>query len=149
MRELALNSSNINEFDILFRNLIGHDLSNGRWKQFQGVKPGYPVDLYYTDDTMTIEVPVIGARIENIKVVRSGDELSVSYHRDKENEKFNANVNWVHRGIVRRDFDMAWKISPKFNLKELTSTIKNGLLTITIPAEKSQLPEEVKINILD
>ena len=52
---------------------------------------------------------------------------------------------YIHKGITRKSFDMGWKISPKFDLSNISANMEDGLLTLTIPTCEECLPKTVII----
>jgi HSP20 family molecular chaperone IbpA len=49
-------------------------------------------------------------------------------------------VDYIHKGIAKRSFNLGWKIDSKFDLKKIVAKFENGLLTIGIPfAKESQV----------
>jgi len=129
--------SSIDPFDILFQNM----LRGTGFKTIQS-KIDYPCDIYFNDDFLVFNIPVVGGKAEDIKVIKTDDEVIVSYHRS---DKAPDNVNYLSRSVVRRDFELAWKISPKFDLENLQANYQNGLFTIQIPWAKKSLPKEVPV----
>lgn len=131
-------SSNIDPLEILFRNVLR---SSGY--RPVGTKHEYPYDVYFGDEFLIIDIPIVGGKTEDIKVTHTDDELRVSYHRS---EKLDANVTWLARNITRRDFDLVWRVPPsKVDLQNLHANYRNGLFSIQIPWAKASLPKEVKV----
>lgn len=134
----TLYPSSIDPFDILFQNM----LRGTGFKTIQS-KIDYPCDIYFNDDVLVFNIPIVGGKAEDIKVIKTDDEVRVSYHRsDKAPED---DITYVSRSVVRRDFELAWKISPKFDLENLQANYQNGLFTIQIPWAKKSLPKEVPV----
>lgn len=134
-----LTSTGIDPFDLLFRNA----LKSATYQPFSvNTKLNYPCDIYFNDEFLTFDIPILGGKIEDIKVTKTDDELYVSYHRS---DKSTDSCTYLSRGIVRRDFEFSWKISPKFDLENLHANYRNGLFSIQIPWAKRALPKEVPI----
>lgn len=133
-------SDSINPFDILFANVL-------RGNEFRPInsKVDYPCDVYFNDEFLVFNIPIVGGRIDDIKLVKTDDEIRISYHRS---DKRDDSVTYLYRSVVRRDFEMAWKISPKFDLENLQANYKDGLFSIQIPWAKKSLPQEVPISNL-
>ena len=52
---------------------------------------------------------------------------------------------FMHRGIARRSFDMGWKVSPDYDLRQLDATMRNGLLQITVPKSEKAKAKFIEI----
>ena len=52
---------------------------------------------------------------------------------------------YIWRGIGRRSFDLAWKISSDLDLHKASATMDKGLLTIDIPFAESRAPKQLTI----
>ena len=134
-----LSDTGIDPFDLLFRNALKSTV----YQPFSvNTKLNYPCDIYFNDEFMVFDIPVINGKIEDIKVTKVDGELCVSYHRS---DKPTDSGTYLNRGIVRRNFDFSWKISSKFDLENLHANYQNGLLSIQIPWAKRPLPQEVPI----
>lgn len=128
-------------FDVLFRNLFN---TNSHFDTFSENKPNYPIDAYESDNKLKIEIAAIGLNKEDIDISVEGNILKVSdllKDECKESEKCVS----LHRGIARRKFNLAWKVSNKYDLSKLEATLDKGLLRISIP--KSKESEAIKIEI--
>lgn len=131
-------SSTIDPFEILFRNA----LRAGYGYQPIGRKPDYPYDVYFNDEFLSIDIPILGGNVDDIKVTHTDDELRVSYHRS---DKPDGDVTYLTNSIVRRDFELVWKIPAKFDLENLHANYRGGLFSVQIPWAKKSLPREVKV----
>lgn len=128
-------------FDLIFNDL----LRGSGYRPFNEVKPNFPLDIYTTSEFLVFEIPLSGVDSENLEITKTNDELRISYkpiNPDQERE-------YIHRGIARRSFEFAWRISPKFDLSQLSNTYSKGLLSIFIPWAKNALPERVPVLDLD
>lgn len=128
------------EFNLLFKNM----LSSGA--EFQplstGLKMPYPTNVWYNDEFIAIEIPVLRAKAEELEITRSNEILRVKCTRNK---TLDEGKNYVSRGIVERDFDFQWKIPNKVNYKEISNTLEDGVLTIFLPIAKEAKPERIPI----
>lgn len=126
------------DLDLFFQNLLS---PRSGWQPLT-VKPDYPTDIYSDSDGLTIEVPIVDGNINDIEVVRSGDEIKVLYHRP---DVDTSNRKYQQRGIAKRDFEFLWRIGNKYDVSLMTTSYDNGLLKLTVPWAKSALPERVEI----
>lgn len=126
-------------FDLLLNNLLR---GTGYEPFTRQQNPGYPLDVYVNEEYLVFDIPIVGGSIDDIKVVKTNDELRIEYHRPDDH---NPETQWIHRGIARRDFELAWRIGPKWDLHSLHTTFQNGLLKIYVPWAKNARPQEVEI----
>ena len=49
------------------------------------------------------------------------------------------------KGIAKRDFDFAWKISKELDLSKAEASMAKGLLIISIPYAKDRAPKQIVI----
>ena len=124
--------------DLLFKNFFETD---SHFQSHAEIKPNYPCDLFTDDDGLHIEIAAVGINKKDIKIETAENQIKVIYDKtDEENS-----VDYIHRGIARRSFNLGWKISPKFNLNKVKADMDKGLLKIFIPISDEAKPKEIKI----
>ena len=124
--------------DLLFKNFFETD---SHFQSHAEIKPNYPCDLFTTDEGLGIEIAAVGLDKNDIKIETAENQIKVIY--DKTDEE--SSVDYIHRGIARRSFNLGWKISPKFNLNRVDAKMDKGLLTIFIPIADEAKPKAIKI----
>ena len=131
--------------DLLFKNLFG----DSQYSSVMDSEFRYPVDITTTSNQLKIDIAVVGANDDDISITTDGDVINVKYTNPKTSEsgeKEAESVKWLHKGITRRAFNVSWRISNKYDLKQLTAELSKGLLTITIPVAPDRIPEKIVIN---
>ena len=106
----------------------------------------HPVDIQETDNGLKIEIAAVGLDKSDIDIIVDSETLRVA-HRKTDNEK-EAEVNeyrYFHRSIKKAGFDIAWKVSSKYELSKLTASLDKGLLTLEIPFAKENKPKKIEI----
>jgi molecular chaperone IbpA len=131
----------VDPFDLLWKNLFDQNSSFSTL----GEKISYPVDIIETENGVVFELAVVGLGYEDIDIEVSNDVLRIKYA--KANDGDQPVVNYIHKGIARRSFDLAWKISSKLDLSALEATLDRGLLRIEIPMLEVQENAPKKIEI--
>lgn len=131
----------VDPFDLLWKNLFDQNSSFSTL----GEKISYPVDIIETENGVVFELAVVGLGYEDIDIEVSNDVLRIKYA--KHNEDKPQLGNYIHKGIARRSFDLAWKISSKLDLSALEATLDKGLLRIEIPLLNVQENAPKKIEI--
>ena len=128
-------------FDIVWKNFMN---SNSTFNTLQE-KINYPVDIYETEKGLRFELAVVGLTESDLDIQTDGDTLRIKHDRSDQEVPFD---NYYQKGIARRSFDLAWKLSSKLNLNQLEATLDKGLLIIDVPyaAEKAPKKIEIKVN---
>jgi len=124
--------------DLLFKNFFDTNVGFG---SFMEAKPDYPVDVFTKNDTLCFDIACVGLEKDDIMVSVEGNTLKVAYKKPniESNPSDEEAPTFMHRGIARRSFDMGWKVSPDYDLRQLDATMRNGLLQITVPkSEKAK-----------
>ena len=90
---------------------------------------------------------MIGINKKDIEIeVERGDTLRVTYDKPSiETAEEEADGNYIVKNIANRSFNLAWKISPKYNLGKLSAEMSNGLLKINIPLVPEAETQTIKI----
>jgi|TARA_R110002012_G_scaffold49437_2_gene127890 molecular chaperone IbpA len=128
----------INDFDLVFKNFFDQQ---SRFQPVVGNKMNYPVDIFLQDELLHFEIAAVGLKQGDIEILTEGETLRVKY--EKKDSEYNN--EYIHRGITRRSFDFAWKISSDLNISKAGATMKDGLLRITIPYAVDRAPKRIAI----
>jgi len=124
--------------DLLFKNFFETD---SNFQSHADIKPNYPCDLFTNDEGLGIEIAAVGLDKKDIKIETAENQIKVIYEKTDDEKS----VDYIHRGIARRSFNLGWKISPKFNLNRVDAKMENGLLSIFIPIADEAKPKAIKI----
>tara|TARA_R100001510_G_C7559114_1_gene139836 strand:- start:91 stop:507 length:417 start_codon:yes stop_codon:yes gene_type:complete len=124
--------------DLFFKNFFD---TTSDFQSFAEVKPQYPVDIYTTDEGLIFDIAAVGIDKSEIKIEADSNMLKVSHEKDSSND----GIDYIHKGIARRAFNLGWKVSPKYDLKQIEAKLNNGLLSILVPVVPEAKPVEVKI----
>ena len=117
-------------FDILVRNFF-QDANT--FLPLSETKVPHPVDIYTTDTHLVFDIAATGVAKEDISIQTQDNILRINYDKSKSED---TGVDYIHRGIAKRSFNLGWKIDSKFNLNKADAEFKYGLLKITIPFAK-------------
>lgn len=129
--------------DIFFKDLFN---TNSLFKSVYDTKVNYPVDVKNTKEGVEIDVAAIGLDKKDIDIDINSNVLTISYQKDE--LKKEKDVEYIHNGISRRSFNLAWRISDKCDLSKTTASLDKGLLKVKIPyaSEKQNKQLTVKID---
>jgi HSP20 family protein len=129
-----------NPFDLLFRNLFE---SEAAFIPAEQAKQQYPINIFEDDLGLTFELACTGIPKEAIEVKLEGDTINFSYDKAKTPDP---ERKYIHRGIAKRSFNLAYKLGTKFNPTKATANFNDGLLIVAVPFAKSATPKVIKIN---
>jgi molecular chaperone IbpA len=134
----VLNERVLNELDLVFKNFF----DQRPYTSIRESKIGYPVDIIKSKDHVRFEIAAVGLEKSDIEITLEGKTLRVSHRPDKGLE---TEIIYLHRGIARRAFDLAWKLSNDLDTDKAHATMDKGLLTIELPFAGERLPKQLII----
>lgn len=120
----------LDQFDLLWKDLFNNesffsDITN---------KISHPTDIYETEKGITFEVAVVGLDKNDLEISTETDTLRIKYTKQPENSQ----RSFVYRGIKRSSFDLAWRVSSKFDVSKLEARMERGLLIIEVPLAENK-----------
>lgn len=132
------------EWDILWKSFFDRD---GVFKPVKEKVVNHPCDIQETDTGLKIEIAAVGLDKQDIDILVDSETLRIAYRKsDEEKKKEKEEYRYLHRSIKKASFDIAWKISSKYDLQNLTAKLDKGLLALEIPFAKENKPKRVKIS---
>lgn len=135
-----ISSWELDPFDLLWKNIFDGTSNFSTLVD----KINYPVDIYEEGNGITFELAVVGLDKEDIQIEVQGENLRIKYEKPKDaKERLH-----VYKGIARRSFDLAWKVSSKFDLSKLEASLDKGLLTIFVPLSEERKPKMIEIKTI-
>jgi molecular chaperone IbpA len=127
-------------FDILVRNFFQ---DAGNYLPLAESKVPHPVDIYTTETHLVFDIACTGISKDDLEIQTQSNTLRVNYDKSKTEDK---GVDYIHRGIAKRSFNLGWKIDSKFDLSKANVEFKYGLLKIIIPFAKGSELKTLKIS---
>ena len=130
------------ELDLLWKSFFNND----GYRPIKEKVGSVPCDVQETDSGLKIEIAVVGLNQEDIEIIVDSETLRVAYRKsDDEKKKEEDSYRYFHRSIKKASFDLAWKISSKYDLQNIKANLEKGLLILNIPYAKENKPKRVKI----
>jgi len=129
--------NHVTPFDILVRNFF-QDAST--YAPIENQKIPHPIDVYEKPNGLGIDIACTGISKEDLEIQIQGNIIRVNYDKAKDDE-----INYYHRGIAKRSFNLGWKIDSKFDLSKAEANFENGLLRIEVPYAKGSELKSLKI----
>jgi HSP20 family protein len=131
------------EFDLLWKSFFE---GNSVFKPVKEKVVNHPCDIQETDNGLRIELAAVGLDKAEIDIIVDSETLRVAYRKSEdEKQKEQNEYRYLHRSIKKASFDIAWKISSKYDLQKLEALLDKGLLTLDIPFAKENKPKKVTI----
>jgi HSP20 family protein len=127
--------------DLLWKSFFD---KNAHYRPISEKAVQHPIDIQETDNGLKIEIAAVGLEKSDIDIIVDSETLRVAYRKDKE-EKDNEDYRYLHRSIKKAGFDIAWKVSSKYELSKLEASLDRGLLTLDIPFAKENKPKKIEI----
>ena len=124
----------LHKFGIGFDNMFD-ELLRVAGQQTQSNYPPHNV-IKTGEDTVTIEVAVAGFAEGEIDINVNQHQLTISGEQKREDD---ANHEYLHRGISRRDFTHTFTLAEHVEVEN--ATIRDGILSVYL---KRQVPEEAR-----
>ena len=126
--------------DLLWKSFFD---KNAHYRPISEKAVQHPVDIQETDNGLKIEIAAVGLEKSDIDIIVDSETLRVAYRKDKEEEK--DEYRYLHRSIKKAGFDIAWKVSSKYELAKLEAGLDKGLLILEIPFAKENKPKKIEI----
>lgn len=106
----------------------------------------HPVDIQETDNGLKIEIAAVGLDKSDLDIIVDSETLRVAYRKSDDVKESEANeYRYFQRSIKKASFDIAWKVSSKYELSKMTASLDKGLLTLEIPFAKENKPKKIDI----
>jgi HSP20 family protein len=131
------------EFDLLWKSFFD---PNALYRPIKEKAVSHPCDIQETDNGLRIEIAAVGLDKEDLDIIVDSETLRVAYRKPTSEEEEERNeYRYFQRSIKKASFDIAWKISSKYDLAKLEAKLDKGLLTLDVPFAKENKPKKVTI----
>ena len=127
----------LNDFDLVWKNFFDQ---TSKFLPVTSNKMNYPVDIYTTDNGIQFDIAAVGKEKKDIEILTEGETLRIKYTKGVDEHR-----EYIHKGIAKRAFDFAWKISKELDLTKANAKMEKGLLSIDIPYAKDRAPKRLTI----
>jgi HSP20 family protein len=103
------------------------------------------VDIYETEDALTLVADVPGATAEDIDVDLRENVLTVTAGGSRVEERWKPVYREYRSGHYLRQF----RLGQQIDQARISARIKDGVLTLTLPKAESALPKRIRVDTLD
>ena len=129
-----------NPFDILVRNFLQ---KTHNYQTLAESKLPHPVDIFEVEQGLALDIACTGIPKDDIEILIEGNIIKINYNRPIPE---NGEIEYIHKGIAKRSFNLGWKIDSRFDLQKADAEFINGLLHVTIPFAKGKETKTLKIS---
>lgn len=130
-------------FDLMWKSFFD---ANSIFKPIKEKIINHPCDIQETDNGLRIEIAAVGLDKDELDIITDSETLRIAHRKtEDENKAEKDEYRYLHRSIKKSNFDIAWKISSKYELAKLDAKLEKGLLTLDIPFAKENKPKKVTI----
>jgi HSP20 family protein len=102
-----------------------------------------PIDVYQTDEEMTIKATVPGLKADDIQISITGDSLSISGEIESEHEE--EGREYFVRERRTGSFSRSMTLPVNVDADKATADFEDGVLTITLPKVEAEKPKTISV----
>ncbi len=101
-----------------------------------------PVDIYETDDALTVVVDLPGVHKDNVDVRVEENVLTI-----KGNADYEPPANLLLGEFSLQGYYRQFQLSDEVNQDRISAESKNGVLTIRLPKAEKSKPRQIKVKL--
>jgi len=136
-----MNTYTFHDFDLLFKDLF---YPTSQFSPTSLSKPSHPLNIFYDEEGLHFEIACTGLTKNDVEIKIEEDLLKINYEKP-EGEK-NIPSGTIVRSLSKKSFNIAYKISSKYDIQKIKASLENGLLEIFIPISEKLKSKVIKIN---
>ncbi|MEI8199264.1 MAG: Hsp20/alpha crystallin family protein [Eubacteriales bacterium] len=139
-RGLSSADSRSNEMDLFFDNFLRDTFPPAYFRDAHQMK----VDIRETENEYFLDADLPGIKKEQVNMEVNEDQLIISVVEDESKETNSEGYICRERryGTVSRSFHLS-----NINADQISATLENGILSVTLPKKETGLPKNRKIDI--
>ena len=102
-----------------------------------------PLDVYESDDEVTVRASIPGVSSDNIDISVMGTTLTIKGEKseDREEKKGNYHLRERHYGAFQRSVNLPSQV----NVDRAKAEFKDGVLILTLPKVEEAKPKSIKV----
>lgn len=107
--------------------------------------PGFPAfNLWVNDEGAVLTSEIPGVKLEDLDISIAGKDVTVKGSRKQ--EELSEKKSCMRRERPEGDFERAFQLPYSIDGAKVEATLKNGVLTITLPRAENEKPRKITIN---
>ena len=113
-----------------------------------GTAHAYPrVNVWEDETNVFLEAELPGVNLDDLKIhIMEGDELSIKGERSA---PVLEDAVWKRRERTFGEFERSFKLGSDIDFDEVSATMKDGLLQVTLPKAAAAKPRKIEISQAD
>lgn len=111
--------------------------------EFDGGEGYVPLDLYETDDAVTIRATLPGVKPEDVEITITGETLTIrseSKHEEEQKKR-----NYFRQESWFGSFARSLALPSQVEADKAEAVFENGVLKLTIPKAEAAKPKTIKV----
>lgn len=101
------------------------------------------VDVYQTEDNIILKTPVAGVKSEDLEISITDEVITIKGERKTEGEILRE--NYLCQECYWGTFTRSYVLPMPVTSEKAQATLKNGILTITIPKQEKTKAKKIEI----
>ena len=103
----------------------------------------FPVDVYETDDEVTVKASLPGVQPDDVEISVTGNKLTIKGKSSEESEETGSTY---HRQELRRGaFYRALRLPSRVDADQADATFENGVLSLRLPKAADVRPKVIEV----
>ena len=97
-------------------------------------------ETWVDEDSYEVRVDLPGVEQNNVEAIVDDGQLQIKWQREAENENF-SNREYYNEG------SLSFKMPDDISVSKITSSLKNGILKLSLPKKAAKKPKQLAIKI--
>lgn len=106
-----------------------------------------PVDIYETEDGVTVLADLPGVNIEDVDIRVEDDRLTIEGKSSSANDTANDTANSLHQEFRLFDFYRQFELGSEVDREKISAGVKDGVLTISLPKAEKIKPKRIEVKV--
>jgi HSP20 family protein len=113
------------------------------WPRWMEGELALPLDMYETEEALTLKASVPGVKAEDIDITVAGNTLTIKgeFQREEEGKRGNVHFEERHYGKFQRSVSLPNTVDPD----KARAEFKDGVLTLTLPKVEEAKPKHIEV----
>lgn len=115
------------------------------FEEWEAAASPLAVDLYETDDEVTLKTPLAGVKPEDVDISIEGDTVTIHGESKEEKEEKDKKRNYYFREVRYGKVGRNIRLPADVEADKAKADFEDGMLKLTIPKAAKAKPKKVKV----
>lgn len=106
---------------------------------------GTAVDMYETDDSVVVEMPMPGVQADDVDISVTGDTLTVRAESKEEKKKEDKKRKYYMQEMHQMRYARSVQLPASVNTAKTQAEMNDGILKVTLPKTEEAKPKTIKV----